>query len=155
MVHFTFGAEKRSSGKSTFVFLRVYLLTDHKYIWLCEMFYIITLSVTKISILLFYYRIFVSRWFLISVRILIAFVALYAIAFTLVLAFQCYPVKAFWDRSLDHICVNTQDIVYASAAISVFQDFIIIILPIPELIGLQVSIQKRVNVMVMFSVGLL
>ena len=129
-------------------------LTNDKYFWICEMIYIIALSVTKISILLFFSRIFVSRWFLISVRILIISVILYAITFTLILALQCHPIRAFWDRSLDRNCLNTQAAVYASAAISIFQDILILLLPIPELISLQVSMRKRVNVMVMFSVGL-
>lgn len=119
------------------------------------MFYISSLSVTKISILLFYNRIFVSRWFLIAVRIVMASVVLYGVAFVLALAFQCYPVRAVWDRTLDHTCINTLAIAYACAAISIFQDLLILALPIPELIGLQVSTRKRINVMVMFGVGLL
>lgn len=121
-----------------------------------EIIYVVCLSLTKISILLFYHRIFVKGWFLKCVKITIAFVLLYAISFAIVLLCQCDPISATWDRDIyPRKCLNLHTIVYANASISILQDFLVLILPIPELLSLQVDFRKKVNIVIMFSVGIL
>jgi hypothetical protein len=44
---------------------------------------------------------------------------------------------------------------YAGAGISIFQDVIILLLPIPELMRLSISTRKRYNIIIMFSLGTL
>jgi hypothetical protein len=84
-----------------------------------------------------------------------AFIACYVIAFVVAIIFQCNPISGVWDRVIEHTCINMTAIVYSSAGISVFQDLLILILPIPELLNLQVSFRKKINVMIMFGVGTL
>ena len=44
---------------------------------------------------------------------------------------------------------------YAAGGISVAQDVVILLLPIPELLKLQMNIKKKLNVMFMFNIGIM
>jgi hypothetical protein len=90
-----------------------------------------------------------------AVKLSVAFIAMYGIAFILVISFQCHPIAGIWDKNLEATCINLNLVSYASAGVSIFQDILILLLPIPELWSLNVSFRKRLNIMVMFSVGIL
>jgi hypothetical protein len=67
--------------------------------------------------------------------------------------FQCEPVNGIWDRSIPSKCISTRGLVYSCAGISIFQDFIILLMPIPQLAGLHMNTRKKLNILAMFSVG--
>jgi hypothetical protein len=60
--------------------------------------YLTCLPMVKISILLFYLRIFPAKWFRNAVFVAIGCCAGYAIAFLLVSVFQCRPIDLAWWR---------------------------------------------------------
>lgn len=58
-----------------------------------------------------------------------------------------------WDQSIDSKCININILSYASGAISVVLDLIILGLPIPALLGLHMNTRKKIGLVLMFSVG--
>ncbi|RDW85256.1 hypothetical protein BP6252_02846 [Coleophoma cylindrospora] len=118
-----------------------------------ELLYLAVLVFTKISILLFYLRVFTRTWFRTSVKLMIAFVALWGVAFVLAAIFQCRPIHGAWDKTVPAECINVQSLAYSAAAIGIAQDLLILILPIPELQSLQMRLQKKIHTLGMFSIG--
>ncbi|OLN85391.1 hypothetical protein CCHL11_07980 [Colletotrichum chlorophyti] len=116
--------------------------------------YILIQVSAKISILLFFSRIFPARWFKLTVRYFIGFLLLHGLVFLLVIIFQCTPVSSTWDRSdPNRKCMDVTAIGYAGAVFSIIEDLVILALPIPELVKLQLNIRKKIALGFMFSLG--
>ncbi|WDK20004.1 heterokaryon incompatibility protein [Colletotrichum graminicola] len=63
------------------------------------------------------------------------------------------PIESNWDRYIEGRCFNVTAIVYAGAACSILEDLFLIVLPIPELLKLQLSSKKRIALVFMFALG--
>jgi hypothetical protein len=84
--------------------------------------------------------------------------AAYGIAFTLTCVFNCTPVTYIWESwDGEHTgkCINFHVFAWAHAGINIALDVIIIGVPIPELLRLSMSGRKKIQVVLMFSVGAL
>ena len=68
--------------------------------------YRIAVSLVKLSILLFYRRIFHFRRLLMIPWIVTGIVMAWCIAMTLVSIFQCQPILRAWDKSVLETCTN-------------------------------------------------
>ncbi|WQF86882.1 Putative extracellular membrane protein, CFEM [Colletotrichum destructivum] len=122
--------------------------------YVVQQLYILIQVFAKISILLFFSRIFPARWFQLTVRCFIAFLLIHGLVFLLVIVFQCTPISSTWDRSNpDRKCLNVTAIGYAGAVLSIVEDLVILVLPIPELVKLQLNIRKKIALGFMFSLG--
>lgn len=121
-----------------------------------EILYITILSLTKISILLFYLRIFGTRNFRIMAYSLIAISVAYAIAFDFVFIFQCRPVNLawlHWDGEHPGTCVNVNIVSWSAIAVNIATDIAIILLPIPQLAKLNLSMSKKIPLLLLFLLG--
>ena len=81
------------------------------------------------------------------------FVAASTLTYTLVTSFQCHPIIYVWRKDLKGKCVNYNSVAWSNAAINIFQDIIIILLPMNELRHLQLSRKKKIGMYAMFGVG--
>ncbi|KAF6833674.1 hypothetical protein CPLU01_05395 [Colletotrichum plurivorum] len=125
-----------------------------KLFYAVQQIYILVQVFAKVSILLFFSRIFPARWFQLTVRYFIGFLFLHGLIFLLVIIFQCTPISSIWDRSLaDRKCLDVTAIGYAGAVTSIIEDLVILVLPIPELVKLQLNIRKKIALGLMFSLG--
>lgn len=125
-----------------------------KLFYAVQQLYIMIQVFAKISILLFFSRIFPAKWFQLTVRYFIMFLLLHGLIFLLVIIFQCTPVSSVWDRSNpNRTCLNVTAIGYAGAVFSIVEDLVILVLPIPELVKLQLNIRKKIALGFMFSLG--
>ncbi|CZR68781.1 related to integral membrane protein PTH11 [Phialocephala subalpina] len=121
-----------------------------------ELIYLSALPLTKISILLFYLRIFPRRSFKYSVYALIAANILYLISFEVVSIWQCRPIKGAWKRwdgEFKCTCNNINLQGWLSAVFNIVLDIAMLSLPMPELYKLSMSTKKKVHIMLMFGVG--
>jgi hypothetical protein len=75
------------------------------------------------------------------------------VGFSVAVTCQCIPISAIWDLSIQGKCVNSTAIVYAGAGFSIFEDIVIILLPVRELKNLNLSTRKKVAVIFMFALG--
>ncbi|KFY72041.1 hypothetical protein V499_07810 [Pseudogymnoascus sp. VKM F-103] len=73
---------------------------------------------------------------------------------TLVLIFQCKPVKKSWLPKTPGSCLPNDTTFYALAAITIIFDCIIFVLPIPLLYSLQINIRRKIALMTVFLLGL-
>ena len=66
---------------------------------------------------------------------------------------QCIPIKAVWDFSDKGKCINASAVVFAGAGFSIFEDIVIILLPVPELKRLPLGSRRRLAVIFIFALG--
>ncbi|KAH6658663.1 hypothetical protein BKA67DRAFT_501427, partial [Truncatella angustata] len=118
-----------------------------------EIFYTWIKLIAKASILLLYMRVFTARWFKFACYSCLAYCCVSLTVFTFVIAFQCTPVEAIWNRFVTGSCLNVNAIGYSGAILSVVEDVVLIVLPIPELRKLQISGRKRIGVGLMFALA--
>ncbi|KAI6319271.1 hypothetical protein MCOR14_001479 [Pyricularia oryzae] len=117
-------------------------------------FYIVIQVSAKLSLVLLYWRIFPTRWFRVALRCSIVWLVVHGLGFILFVNFQCNPMAAVWDRSIeDAKCLSLNGIAWAGGASAIFEDVVILLLPIPEVMKLQLTLQKKIAVYMMFAVG--
>ncbi|KAK0373210.1 integral membrane protein [Colletotrichum limetticola] len=116
--------------------------------------YTLLQAVVKLSIVLFLMRIFPSTSFQRLSRVLGTFVILHGVLFLIPYAVQCIPVDSIWDRNItDRKCVNLPAVGYSSSALAIAEDIAILLLPIPQVWRLQISLQRRLALLALFSIG--
>lgn len=129
-------------------------LTCFQLVFAYDCFYNIAYPPIKISILLFYHRIFVYRRFRQVNGVAIGFLVCYMIATTLVGIFSCIPVKASWDFTVEPIrCIDENMFYIASASVNVFTDVLILVLPLPIVWKLKISKAQKIAVSFIFALG--
>lgn len=110
-----------------------------------EILFIVSVNLTKLSILTFYRRIFpmglprylhILIWMGIVATLLVLFGSLGAAIF------QCWPISSFWDYSIDGQCLPTYPTHLVSAIINSVTDFYCVIIPLGEIWSLNM-VNKR------------
>ncbi|KAM5349710.1 hypothetical protein ACJ41O_006215 [Fusarium nematophilum] len=118
-----------------------------------QMLYVLIQVSAKGSLLAFYSRVFTSRKFQLWIWITVGFLVGHGVIFLGLVIFQCRPITSIWDRNLEPKCVNLPALGYAGAITSIVEDIVILILPIPELLKLQLNRGKKIALLLMFSIG--
>ncbi len=115
--------------------------------------YIVALATVKISVLLFYRRIFPSPRFHIILRIVGGFIMCYSVVQLLVLIFQCRPIQGAWDPFIKAECVHINEEITVMSAFNVLTGMTTLCLPIPLIWQLQVSKRSKIQLMSIFILG--
>lgn len=108
-----------------------------------------------------------------AIYFLLVLVNVIGATFFLVTLFQCNPIRKYlpyqyniiltntqttggvFDKSIEFVCIDNNAAALVSSGISIAIDFAILLLPIPRVLRLRVSQQRRNSVLIMFSFGLL
>lgn len=121
--------------------------------------YIFSRDLVRLSILLFYLRIFQYRT---VARALIlatfAMVVCNGVAFSCVVFFACRPVDGFWtgwDGEHPARCVSNNLLFWAGAVIVTFIDIWIIVIPLLFVARLKLGLRNKVLASAMFAFGLM
>ena len=132
--------------------------------WLGQLFFTLSLSFTKISVLLFYRRLSVSFTdkFLIAVWVGIIYNILYAFGFVLTLCLLCRPLPAYW-LSFDahwaathhHTCGSEQIADPLSGIFSSIGDIYSALLPMILISRLQLPRRQKMALYFLFSLAFL
>ena len=127
-----------------------------KYNYAQNIVYSPTILFTKASILLLYLRVFkpVRRTIIILHIVLWANFAFYLTG-AFVEAFQCQPVAKTWLPLMEGRCIDQVAAQTASAGLNTLSDFVVLILPIANIWGLQLHRKGRFGLIAIFGVGLL
>lgn len=123
-----------------------------------ELLYLASVALTKISILLFYLRIFPQKSLRKIIYFTIGLCIAYMVAFVLATALQCIPVRIaweHWDGEHHGKCIDLNADAWCSAAGNIILDLIVILLPMRELKDLKMNRWRKFGVMLMFLGGLL
>jgi hypothetical protein len=127
------------------------------YYYVIEVLYISHVATLKLSMLVFYLRIFPKKNIRRVILAPIAVTVVYGILFMVLAVFQCSPLSFIWtgwDGEDSGTCI-TYPIIWAQAAFSIALDFWMLALPVSQVIGLQLHWKKKLGVILMFAVGLL
>lgn len=121
-----------------------------------ELLYLAAIGLTKISILLFYLRIFPDWKLRRAIHAMIGICGLYSVVFVTATALQCIPVSMAWkkwDGEHKGKCIDLNADGWASASLNIILDLIVIALPMKQLTVLNMSWQRKLGVIVMFLGG--
>lgn len=121
--------------------------------------YYLSLTFTKVSILLQYLRIFPpgsqSNRFRMMCFAVLGLVSVYGAWTFFGSIFECWPIPYFWDKSIDGHCMNQYIVWFFNAGVNIATDFIIVILPIAQIRQLNLpKRQKRLLIIVFGLAGL-
>jgi len=138
---------------------------DSKFIMFLKMLYGIqltqTLAVgpTKISVLLFYRRIFRGKYFNIITWILIGLMTGWTAAFLFANMFECVPISESFKNApglgTNPKCIHTVPMYMAQVYTDVIMDVLILIVPLPLVWKLQLPTKQKLAVSGMFLLGLI
>ena len=110
--------------------------------------YVYTAAVlfVKTSILRFYYKTFPNRKFRILVITIEIFVLLWVLYSFVCFTVQCIPLSYAWTRTGPEHCFDLVAYVVASSVLNAITDFVIVILPMPLVWGLQMPNSRRLAI---------
>lgn len=69
--------------------------------------------------------------------------------------FQCVPIAAFWDKSVDARCINSDAFWYSYGITNIITDAIIFALPVREVAMLHLPRREKIGLMLVFLMGAL
>ncbi|KAI0896220.1 hypothetical protein F4806DRAFT_496338 [Annulohypoxylon nitens] len=109
------------------------------------------LSTVKISILLFYRRIFVSRKFHIAVWIAIATVTIWGLLFFCLVLTQVDPIEDSWKGG--RLRYDSTALGLAQVGTSIALDFVVLCFPLPVISALHMASKRKIAVALIFWLG--
>ncbi|KAI1912452.1 hypothetical protein LOZ39_005725 [Ophidiomyces ophidiicola] len=125
-----------------------------KAIFITQVLYKVVICLTKVSILLLYIRVFsVAKYFTWSCFGMIAFTIVSSVAYVCSTIWQCKPVSAFWTRSGQFTCISNHISWLSYALINIITDFIILLLPVHQVLRLQLKTRDKIAVIMIFMLG--
>ncbi|KAF6823495.1 CFEM domain-containing protein [Colletotrichum musicola] len=129
-----------------------------KIFFIDESFYLVCLGLTKISVLFFYLRIFPNKTFRRATYWTMGYIILTTTVLLFMQIFQCIPFEFNWvgwkGDFGPHQCLNINTLAFVAGGLSISHDVIILILPLPLLIRLNMSWRKKSGIGFMFSLGI-
>ena len=108
----------------------------------------------RLSVVALYLRIFSGRSVRVSCWALIVFIVAYGFAFNLAAIFACSPVRFFWDKTIEGgKCFNIQLFFQISTLPLIVSDIPLLLLPIPQVLKLEMTRDRKVGVLLTFFTG--
>ena len=126
-----------------------------KALYACYIIYDISITLPKISALLFYARVFGTqqKLFRYALYVTHGLAVAWLITVSLIGVFLCDPVKKQWEPTTKGHCHPNTLLWLTSAIPSVVIDLILLLLPLPMLWRLQMKTSRRLLVMTVFGCG--
>lgn len=115
--------------------------------------YFLSLGFTKVSICLFYLRVFRERYSRIIAMGTMGFTILFTVPTVIVTIFQCSPISGFWDKTIKFTCINTNPSFYAAAACNIAADTVLIILVVFSVLSLKLERRQKLVLLIVISSG--
>ncbi|UKZ82816.1 hypothetical protein TrVFT333_010614 [Trichoderma virens FT-333] len=112
-----------------------------------------TVGITKLSFLFLYLDIFPQKKFRIICWALIIQIALGLVALSFTTIFQCTPVKYSWDKTIPGHCINIKAFWYGQSGWNTLMDVVVLILPIPVILKLQMNRRAKLSILAVFVLG--
>ncbi|KAJ9268552.1 hypothetical protein DTO271D3_3098 [Paecilomyces variotii] len=109
---------------------------------------------TKTSLLLIMTRVFSPyKKTVIFIYIILGIMLAYYIPAVIVKIRICSPISYFWTKSGHGTCLDESAIILADAVVSVVSDLVILTLPLPLTLSLQMPFRKKMRVMAILGAG--
>ncbi|CAN9245055.1 unnamed protein product [Alternaria alternata] len=112
------------------------------------------LASAKLSLLFFYLRLSHIQWFRLCVYASMFLVVGYNIALVFPLIFACTPFRRNWDVTItEGSCIDRTPLYMATAVLNMATDILLLILPIPMVVKLQMPRAQKAGLICIFGVG--
>ncbi|KAK7754951.1 hypothetical protein SLS62_003035 [Diatrype stigma] len=96
-----------------------------------------------------------QTWFRVMVYGLIGTVSCYSVIYVFFNVFPCRPVAAAWDLNIDEArCIDAWNAYYALSILNILMDAATLVLPVPVVIGLNISARQKVSLILLFATGI-
>ncbi|KAI6370615.1 hypothetical protein MCOR25_004159 [Pyricularia grisea] len=126
-------------------------------IYLAPILYAPCQILAKVSLLIFYHRLSPVRSFKHAVNFTIFVVVVYNTAIMFALIFSCWPVQKNFDLSIPQNVgecnVNLTQVYIATCIMGIITDLMVLVLPLPTVLRLQVSRAQKIGLFFIFSIG--
>lgn len=123
------------------------LLLPHQLLWT------ITLSFSKISVLLLYIDLFSTRMMVLMAKGMLVFITLWLVAMVTAGNLICLPFEMNWMTVPGHECGNREAFFLTSGSVSLITDIVVVTLPLPTIAKLQMQRYKKIVLLAIFSLG--
>ncbi|OLN97882.1 hypothetical protein CCHL11_02495 [Colletotrichum chlorophyti] len=123
-----------------------------------ELLYAFVVSVTKVSVLIFYLRLFPEPWFRVACYLTLTITTLYGLGQSFAIILICSPVSfnwTQWDREHPGQCGDINVMTFTNGGINITIDLILFILPVTQFITVSWTLQKKIGISLIFLIGLL
>ncbi|KAJ1715002.1 hypothetical protein AFGD_004086 [Aspergillus flavus] len=118
-----------------------------------EISYTLLIPSIKISILLLYRRIFSVRNFRIASLITGGLVVSWCLAVFITVLLQCRPIALNWNKTLEGTCIDPKQFFFGNAISNLLIDVVILALPIPMVLQLQLRLSQKLTILGIFLLG--
>jgi hypothetical protein len=124
-------------------------------LWISEFCYSWSIYASKLSVLLFYRRIFQLLPVYWAILVLMGSCSVWILLRTFMTVFRCWPVDFFWDKSIDDgTCVIDAAVYYFATDLThTLLDCLILALPIFEVLKMKLPFGQKIAVAGLFSFG--
>jgi len=127
------------------------------YFYIGNTFYSPVIFGTKIAMVLLYIRIWKEsdpKFFRIC-QVVIALLLMAMIAFEFSGIFICSPVQYAWKAvaGLPGHCIARNAQLYTNSGVNIVADFVVLLLPVPKIVGLRMSTSRKIGLLFTFLVG--
>lgn len=130
------------------------LLTGCQSLLGAEIVYNLSQTVTKLSLLLQYRRIFTGKWTKAATTWFMVFLIVWGIITEILVGLACVPVALFIPSRADE-CIEASIVWYLTSAVNIVTDFLVLIVPIPATWALQLRRRQRLMLTCLFGLGFL
>ncbi|EUC28505.1 hypothetical protein COCCADRAFT_9127 [Bipolaris zeicola 26-R-13] len=131
-------------------------MTARKWFYGANIVYKVVLLFNKMSVVCLYYRIFaiITTSFRIACHVMNVWIVTTGIAFTLATIFQCTPIAAFWDHSIEGAkCFHNQPWWISYATVQIITDFVLLAMPFRQILKLSMGTTEKLGVALVFGTG--
>lgn len=122
--------------------------------WASLWIYNLALTITKVAILVQYIRIFPVRHFRCACYAVLCIVIACGAWGVFGNVFICYPIGFLWDKTVKGgRCMNDNVVWFSTAGLNIFQDVVILFLPIRVIRSLTITRSQKKGLITMFGLG--
>ncbi|PYH79720.1 hypothetical protein BO82DRAFT_356141 [Aspergillus uvarum CBS 121591] len=115
--------------------------------------YNLSLTLTKLSLIFLYKRLFPTKYYQIILAVTLFFVIATGMWMVFSAILFCIPVRSFWDTSLPRTCLP-EDVVWClNAGFQISTDLLLVILPMPVLAKLRIAKRQKIALILIFALG--
>ena len=116
--------------------------------------YPLAVSLSKVSICVFYLRINPERFFRMTVYFVLFIIIGFTSAVVLAQLFGCSPISKFWNPLLlEAKCIDSSALYLSNGILNVVTDFLVLLLPIPMLVKLHTKTKQKWIIWGIFATG--
>ncbi|KAH6606110.1 integral membrane [Trichoderma cornu-damae] len=129
------------------------LTTALRWFFIAQTPYKVTVCLNKVATILLYLRIFVTKKFQIAAYTVMAIIVAWSIGAVGATIFQCIPIEGAWDKRVAAKCINSDMFWVAYAVMNILTDVMVLALPIPPIVTLQLSTRTKLMLCALFTMG--